>query len=341
MRIKKNDYLVVMQDKGGDYLARALEDGDGKTVEAVVEKNVHIQGQRHTLTVSGKDIKLNLGADPKPGKVYGIDVGNLYRGSKIHDDFGKVCFFYKPDKEVVKDLWHAMSRVAKKLRKLGLEFLLDDIMWEIQRYQKEPHSGMFVKSKKENIPDRIQFKPESISALDYEYILYHEIGHNLHMCYATGKKLNAQWLRLFNTSIRVATVRKDTATSLLDQMLDQQDLPSDFKGQLPEEEALAFKWIVRTIQSVNGLNLKDLDILFEADCHDDIRKVWPARTLPRKDLQPIVSEYATKNYYELVAEAFAFHMTGKKLPGDKPMPQQIIKLLEKTYSYAKANREKS
>lgn len=334
MKIRKNDYFIARQEQGADFLARALEDSDGGDVEAVAEKLCHIAGQRNTLTVAKKNLKLNLGPTPHPGKVYGLDVSRLYYTKKLHDSFGQIHFFYKPDKQIVKDLWQTMDKVAKKLKKVGLEFLLDGIVWEIEPYNNEKFAGMFVSSKNEKIPNRIQFKPESMVATEYAYLLFHELGHNLHLTYATGKKLNAYWLRLFNTSIRVATVRKETAAQLLEQLMEQEDPPSAFKGQLSEDDALAFKWIVRTIQSVNGLGIKDLDTFFEADMKDDIRKLWPTRTIPRKELEPIVSEYATRNMRELVAESFAFHMTGKKLP------EQIVKLLEKTYSYAKANREK-
>ena len=121
---------------------------------------------------------------------------------------------------------------------------------------------------------------------------------------------------------------------MLDGLLSQQDNPSDFKSTLAEEEALAYKWILRTIQSVHGLSVKELDFLFEAGMLDDIKKLWPVRTIPRKELEPIVSEYATKNYKELFAETFAFYFTKKKLP------EPLKRLLEKSMSYAKSNREK-
>jgi hypothetical protein len=67
---------------------------------------------------------------------------------------------------------------------------------------------------------------------------------------------------------------------------------------------------------------------------DDIRGLWPLRNIPRKELAPIVSEYATKNHKELFAESFAYLLTGKKLP------EPIVRLLEKSISHAKANVEK-
>lgn len=333
MRVAKGDYIIAKEQKR-DYLARALEDSTGD-VEAVLEKMCHIPGHRLTLTVAKKDLVLNLGQTPQHGKVYGLDVTNLYYTKKMHNHFGMVYFFYKPRKEVVKDLWAAMDKTYVILKKRGLEFLLEDIIWEVMPYHKEKYAGMFIRSKNPKIPDRIQIWPEIMPANLYIYVLLHEIGHNMHLNFATGKKLNALWLRLFNTSIRVASVKKEVSASLLESLMSQEDPPSAFKSSLGEEEALAYKWIIRTIQSVNALSIKDLDTLFEADMRGDIRSVWPLRTIPRKELAPIISEYATKNVKETIAESFAFVLTGKKLP------EPIVKLLERTISYAKANREKS
>lgn len=335
MKITKGEYFVGKREKGRDYLAKALSDSDGKTVEAVLEDKCWIQGHRHTFTAEKTDIVVNLGKDPQAGKVYGADVTNLYKGRKDHDDFGAVNFFYKPEKDVVADLWQAMTKVAKKMRKHDLGFLLDDIVWEIQRFNGERYAGMYIKSRKENVPDRIHLRPESNPATEYPYILHHELGHHLHLTFLKSKKLNAQWLKLFNTSIKVASVKKDMSKNLLDMLMDQEDLPSDFKSGLDEEQALAFKWIIRTIGSVNALTIKDLDTLFEAGMKDEIEKIWPVRNIPRKELAPVISDYATKNVKELIAESYSFYMIGKKLP------DVVVKLVERSISYAKANREKT
>ncbi len=330
MKIAKNDYFIF-KDGTRDHLARALADSTGD-VEAVLEKLSHIGTARTTLTVVKKALVLNLGANPQHGKVYGLDVTNLYRAKKEHDDFGMIHFFYRPEKQVVKDLWSAMTKVHGILKKRGLEFLLDGIVWEVMPHFKEKYAGMFIKAKSDTMPCRIQVRPEIMPASEFVYVLLHELGHHLHLSYLSSKKLNALWLRLFNTSIRVASVKKETSAHLLESLLEQEDVPSDFKSTLGEEDALAYKWIIRTIQSVNALSIKDLDILFEADMKEDIRKVWPVRNIPRKELAPIISEYATKNVKETFAESFSFMLTGKKLP------EPIIKLLEKSISQAKANQ---
>lgn len=330
MRIDKDEYLICIDDNR-EFLAKALEDTKGD-VEVVVEKDSHIE--RNTLTVKAKDVVLNLGAKPRPGKIYNLDVTNLLYTSKRHDDLGLVHFFYKPQKDIVKSLWSAATSVASNLKRKELDFLLEDPIWEIMPYHKEKYAGMYTKSKKENVRSRIQIRPEIMPASEYPYVMYHELGHHLHMTFVDSKKLNAQWLKLYSTSIKVQTIKKEQSQRLLDLLLGQEDLPSDFKGQLEEDDALSYKWIVKTIQHLNGLSIKDLDTLFEADMKDEIRSVWPLRSISHKELQPVVSEYSTKNVKELIAECFAFYMTKRKLP------DIAVKLIEKSISYAKANREK-
>jgi hypothetical protein len=336
MKIVKGDYFVAKQEQGKDYLAKALEDATGKSVEALLEKDCHVPSMRHTLTVAHSDIVVVLGSDPHPGKVYGFDVGSVHRKRLSHKQFGDVHFFYRPEKQVINDLNESMTAVAKRLDKQGLGFLIDDVVYEVLPYHGEKYAGRFMISKREGVPKRIQIRPEIMPASEYQYVLYHELGHNLHLAYCRDShKLNASWLKLFNTSIRVESIKKDKSQQLLDALIGGEENPSDFKRGLDEEDALAFKWIVRTIQQVNGLSIQDLDTLFDAEMKGEVVKVWPVRNIPHKELAPIVSEYATVNSKELFAECFAFYMTKKKLP------EPIVKLLEKTISYGKANHERA
>lgn len=335
-KVKKGDYLIVSEERR-KHLMRALEDGTGTTVEAVNEKNCHIKTLRLAATLNAKDVILNLGPTPAAGKVYGLDVTTLFYTKKTHDALGTVNFFYKPNPEVVKDLWAAFAKVVKILDKRGLLFILEGLCWEIQPYNGEKYAGRYMKSKKagSKIPSRIQIRPEIMPATEYVYVILHELAHHIHFTYVTSKKLNALWLRLFNTSIKAVTVKREISQHLLEDLLTQEDAPSSFKRTLSEDDALAFKWIIRTIGQVSALSIKELDILFEADMKDDIRNIWPVRNIAHKELAPVISEYATKNHRECFAEAVSFMMVGKKLP------EAIVKLIEKTLSHAKINEHQA
>lgn len=335
----------------GNYCVAAIKTNAGKPqhflfkvssiskgiVEGVVEKDCHISSLRTTIEVPVKNVLVDLGTDPKPGKVYGCDVSNLYRGKKIHEEFGTVHWFYKPEAETGSNLMKAFDKVTKTLRHNKLDFIVDpaSCIWEALPYNGEKYAGLYMRS---NAPDkkphRFQIRPEIMPTTDYPYVIHHELAHHLHKEYVTSKKLNATWIRLFNTSIKLVSIRKEKSVELLEALLAQEDLPSDFRSNLSEEDTLIYKWILRTIGQHHSLSVKELDTLFSADYKDDIKEVWPMRTIQKKDLAPVVSEYATRNVNELLAEAVSHHLCGKSLP------TRVTSLVEKTFSYARSNHEK-
>jgi hypothetical protein len=174
--------------------------------------------------------------------------------------------------------------------------------------------------------------------MDFVYVILHEYGHYLHANHLKNPKVNAGWIRLFNTSIKPQAIDRDTITRLLEDLIAGEERPTDFRGQLEEQDRLSFNWIVRTINKDHAVNLKELDILFTADDRDSIRHLWPKRAITRKELAPIITEYATKNYHELFAESFAYYFI-KKLPSGDRMPQNIIDFMDKTFRRVEALEE--
>lgn len=307
-------------------------------VTGVLEKFSHIPSKKQLVEVSTKDIVLNLGDDPYPGKVHGIDVSELYRGRKTHDYFGPIYWFYKPEADLGNALIKAFDKTHKTLKHAGLDFLVspDTCIWEALPYHGEKYAGMYIHSKKPDLmPHRFQIRPEIMPATDWPYVIQHELGHHCHLQYVTSRKLNAAWIRLYNTSIQVSSIKASKSQEFLDGLLGQaENHPSDYKSLLSEEDTLLYKLVLKNIQTQHSLSPRELDLLFDAEYYDDIRNVWPTRGISKKDLAPIVTEYATKNYKELFAESFALLMTGKKLP------KNVQALMEKSLSYAKTNREK-
>jgi hypothetical protein len=337
----KGTYALAVQrnaeGKGRPFIFKVSGLHKG-VVTGTLEKYSHIPSKKTSVEVSTKDIILNLGDDPFPGKVHGIDVSELYRGRKTHDQFGPIYWFYKPDEEVGNKLVRAFDKVYKTLKHASLDFLVstDTCIWEALPYHGEKYAGMYMRSKKpEAMPHRFQIRPEIMPANDWPYVIFHELGHHLHMEYVTSPKLNAAWIRLYNESIQVTSIKGSKSQEFLDGLLAQtENRVSDYKSLLSEEDTVLYKLILRHIQTQHSLSAKELDLLFEAEYYDDIRNVWPTRGISKKDLAPIVTSYACKNVKELFAESFAFYMTNKKLP------KNVIALLEKSISYAKVNREK-
>lgn len=339
-----NHYIVgrVRLEEGFKLIFGKIQNKNGNIVEGYVEKGSHNKSKRALFEIPVKDIVLDLGETPHPGKVYGFDTTNLYTGKVIHHDFfGPIHFFYRIKKEPGRALMAAFDRAAKILEKLGFEPMRDCI-WMVQHPDTSgKYAGYYTHSPNtEKVPHTLAIKPEMMLESDMVYVIAHEFAHYVHANLLTQKGINAKWIKLFNTSIKVQTIRKEDSIQLMESLLDGEATPSDYRTGLDEEQKLAWNWIMRTIKADHALTIKELDTLFEAEGKDEIRNIWPKRTLHKKDLAPVISEYATVSYRELFAECFAFYATKRKPTDSKEIPPKIVDLLEKSIRIAKTQQER-
>jgi hypothetical protein len=341
LKLSAGDFAIAKMDaedgKGRPYLFRA-DSISGSDIHGTLVKDMHLSSKRTQIELKTRDLITVLGNDPFPGKSFGCDTSMIFRGRRTHDIWGPIFWFYKPEKEVGQGLMKAFDKAARTINKVGLDFAIDPLtcVWEIVVFNGEKYAGMYKRSSKpDKSPHRFHIRPESMPASEWPYVIFHEFGHHLHMEYATGKKLNAAWVRLYNKTIKVTSIRKDKSEELLEALLaNAENRPSDFKSNLSEDDEVAYKLILRQINRDYSLSPKELDLLFEAEYHDDIRAVWPTKGVSKKDLAPLVTEYATKHVKELIAESIAYRLSGKKLP------KEVEALVDKTFSYAKSNHEK-
>lgn len=295
---------------------------DNKKLNVVLEKNRHIPGLQTNLVIHQKDLVLELGKNPPRGNAYGVDTTSLYKGRKNHDFFGDINFFYKPEKQVVKNLWKAFSIAEKKLKNFNLD---QDLVIEVLPKFKQKYAGIYMHSRKEKMPNRIQIIPEVMDASDYPYVILHEFAHSLHYRHLMDTDLDADWISLYNTSIKVKTVKKEQCLELLEMVKGSDESIGNVLRTVEDDELrLAGRWILREISKIHGLSIKELSKLQRADKMEEVLEVWPKHALRAKDLEPVISEYATKNYKETVAESLSFHWIGKKLP------KSVDKLIDKT-----------
>ncbi|MDN3040720.1 hypothetical protein P2L35_13550, partial [Enterococcus faecium] len=299
------------------------------------EKDGHLPQKDAIVEVpQAKILAVLNGDEPHRGKVFGCDTSRVYKGRKTHDKFGPLYWFYRPEGDVGDRVVRAFDKAYKTLKKNGLEFLIqpETCVWEIVPANGERYAGMYRRSANaDKNPNRLIIRPEVMEEKDWVYCILHELSHHLHFEFLSGSKLEGSWVRLYNKSIKVTTVKKEDSQRLLDDLLGQESRPSDFRGQLGEDDAEAFKWILKAIKAQSKISLAELDLLFEADYGDDIRAVWPVRGVTRTDLDPLITEYATKNFKETLAEAVSWHLVGLKLP------KEVVNLVEKTLSYVKSN----
>lgn len=327
------NYVIAKQrrEEGFDIVFGKVTDEKKGIVTIRVEKDCHIK--ERWAEVPTKDILLDLGTSPHPGTVYGQDVTSRLLSKREHDFWGRYFWFYRPTKEAGAKIEDGMDYAATLLKKLKLPPLEDTVLELRSPEVKGKWAGLYKHSANSaKVPHRLSLKPEheGTQTSRIAYIMIHEYAHWFHSNWVTGAKLNARWVRLFNTSIKMQTVTKDDSKNLLELMLAGGEKPSDFRRGLDEEQRNQFNWITRVVRQDHSLSLYELDLLFDADFKDDIREVWPKTTLNKKDLKPVISEYATTNYRETFAEAFAFHVTKTKLP------EAVTGLVEKSIEFGRA-----
>jgi hypothetical protein len=349
MKIKPNDYLIAeVQGRATEeeaskapkrYFLKAYKVVDDEVYGFLEDPTPHLK--REKITVTKDQVILNLGPTPAKGSVYGFDVSDLYLGAKQHDSFGDVHFFVKPPKEQRAKMSESMDRIARRLRKIGLENLLNlPIAFEV-RNKRGKYAGMFHMSKDaDKKPHRIELFPDA-DVPSYDYLLAHELGHPLHMVVLKDhRKLNADWIRLYNQSIRPRVIERERVIQLRKALAAQEEAPGSWGRALVAEEGdeakAELKLIFRWISQVHSLTVQELDQLWdEGDGKNDVVELWPTTELKSKDIKPLVSEYSTVSPKELFAEAMAYDLTGRELP------KQVKKLLERSYALARIELKKA
>jgi hypothetical protein len=332
LNIKAGDVVLVAKSLEKPKLTCAkVEFVDGEDVGAVDIENMHIAHLRNGFDTKTENVIAIV--DPTHPS-YHNKFPAIFQNAIHNADFGSLNWFYAPKDEVRSNLEVAFAKATVALKTRGLGFIIQPTtcVWEIYPYGGEKYAGYYKRNAKpEKNPHRLAIIPEHTNYDHswYTYVIFHELAHHLHSEFVHGRQLNAKWIDLYSTSVPARDILKEDTDRLLKALLEQEALPSDFKGQLEEEDEEAFKLILKAIKQQHKLGVKELDVLFVAEFNEQIKALWP-ETVVANDLNPLVTEYATKSYRELFAEAFAYYMTGRDLP------QEVKELVEESLSYAKA-----
>lgn len=326
MHIAVDDYLMVEGPNDKPQLAKAMAVKQGM-VRVRLEKNSHIPALRQIIDVEQRGVVANFG--PTPHKKV---APNLYTKTVPHQIVGDVHFFYKPEKESAQSLWRAFNMVHGKLKKNGLHRLIeDDIVWEILSGEGGgKYAGMYYPKQKGIETPVIKVRPEKMTAAYYPYVILHELGHHMHFAYCMDNdNLNGAWVKLFNRSIKVTPVSEKDCRLLCKAFESAGTSVNGFKRDLDDDQKKHFGKILSYIKTNHQLSPTEINILIASNNWAEVEACWPTQ-VTNKDLEPLVSEYATKHMRELLAESFALHYTGTTLP------KSAASLLEKTVNYAKS-----
>lgn len=199
MKIESGHYVVCKtQQAKKPFLVRVNQVSKDGIIEGLLEKECHLPESRNGIEVTTKDVLINLGDAPHPGNVYGIQVSSLYRGPKAHDSFGTLHYFYRPKKEVRLRFSDALSKAYRRLSKMGLGFLVDssEVVFEVHPAgDGSKYGGCYRSTPGGKKPPRIEFLPEVFPASEYQYLIFHELAHCMHLQYVNSPKLNAKWIK--------------------------------------------------------------------------------------------------------------------------------------------------
>jgi hypothetical protein len=332
LNIKAGDLVLVAKSlEKPKFTCAKVEFVDGENLGAVDVENMHIAQLRKGFDTKAENVIAIL--DPTHPS-YHNKYPAIFHKALHNADFGSLNWFYPPTDEVRTNLEVAFAKAAVALEARGLDFIVQPqtCVWEIYPYGGEKYAGYYKRnSKPEKNPHRLAIIPEHTDYDNswYTYVILHELAHHLHSEFVVGRQLNAKWIDLYSTSVPARDILKPETDRLLKMMLEQEELPSAFKGQLEEADEEAFKLILKAIKQQHKLGVKELDVLFVAEFNDQIKALWP-ETVVANDLNPLVTTYGCQSYREMFAEAFAYYMTGRELP------QEVKELVEESISYAKS-----
>lgn len=326
MHISVGDYLLVEGPKDKPQLAKAMAVKQGM-VRVRIEKDAHLPDLRVIQDVEQRAVVANYG--PTPHKKI---APNLYLKTVQHPVVGDVHFFYKPEPQAAQSLNRAFNMVHTKLKKNGLHHLIEDtIVWEVLSGEGGgKYAGMYYPKQKGLETPRIRVRPEKMPASSFPYVILHELGHHMHFAYCMDNdNLNGAWVKMYNRSIKVTPVSEKDCRALCKAFEASGTSVNGFKRDLDDDSKKNFGKILSYIRTNHQLSPTEINILISSNNWSEVEACWPTQ-VTNKDLEPMVSEYATKNMRELLAESFALHYGGTALP------KAVVGLLEKTVNYAKS-----
>mgnify|MGYP003402399308 FL=1 len=330
-KVSEGDYVVVMSE-GSTPAARKHDIWRVSTVKpdsivARIEKVPHISPI--TSEFDHSSVLVNLGSNPPAGVVYGYNMAERYRGAKTVESGIELHAFTKVSRERMDKLRLSFKRIHGRLDKLKLAWLLDEnVVYEL-RGRRGRWAGSFQRSKDvQKRPHRICYYLD-VEVTSNDYLILHEMGHLVEATLYEYPKLWAAWQKIYNKTVIPAVVDKKVSNELLESLVALGDEASirEWNSSLEEDAKPSARAVLRWIRQNRRVRPHDLDTLLIACEWDEVRSLWPDDTIETKhEIDPVVSEYATINCSELFAEAWAFKLTGIKLP------KKVDALVDKTMS---------
>lgn len=316
--MKVGDYIIFHDDainKKQNLLGKVE-----KLNPLLVRLQPDVFGRLSTTEVSRKSILCGLGQTPNAGKVYGVELTNIYRTTVEVDKFGKLLFYYAPEKPVRRALKAAFRIAAKQLEAQKLYSIFDgQVIYSI----KHSHCpGLFTASDNEEVPSHIDLDPEATTIDDLPHVILHEMGH--YYFNLLDDDWQFKWVQLYTTFVKMDKFSVKEMKALKENFVHSGMSFFEFQKTLDDPELTYFKMVHKHLCRAFKLRPKQLDPFYEADQEAVLAK-WPSSSC-KVEYETPVSQYASKSYHELFAESFSFYLLGIKLP------EKVNSLMKKTIS---------
>lgn len=317
MLIQTHDYLVL--NIGNKPMLAKCTSAKEKEYKARLENKRTDDDKDAFVDFRLSDVMSNLGRRPKIGSVHGVKIEPLVSRepspSKMWQDIRVYQFLDETQKAA---LLAEVASVTKKLRQYGLGIL----RCELEVRQKSGKYSGYYKYRPKADTDILCIKPEE-NLEGFQYVLAHESAHGV-WSRMLQPKTRIAWIQMFHDYITLQEVLEEELTAILDGVTSATSI-RDYLKDTPDDGPL-IKDILKHIQRVHGLNKSHLELALNNS--ESIEIYWPT-AIELSSKETAISDYSMKSPEEFFAEAFAFHICGRKIP------KKIQALLDSTLSTMK------
>lgn len=332
-----NDYLLIKQKLDNDKEVTSVilvKKVDGDTITAVIPEYNHLFDTTAKYELSDYSTKIiaNLGSEPAITQINGHRVISAV-GFKRHTHLGKIHFFFKPGKKLIKDLFPILDALYLQVHNKGLDIIFSELSFEI--YNDKNLTGrkavQYYYDKEYSIRTIRIYAEEELLSQDvdnYVSALISAFTMSIPGFILNHSAVAGKWAAAFCALSHVESIDKNSIDTLVQDFLDNnasgqtlsqyiKTLDND-REENPVSERDIFKLHAKTAAKLYKLTVKDLDNM-SADAlqADTLKTIITANTFESWGLLMSCYSYLepySKNLKTFIAGAFYLYLTDSTLP---------------------------
>ena len=305
LNISKNDHLVCEFTPQGKKTTRKIL----VRVSEITKDKVYGVMFKDTAQIPYegplKDIFANLGAKPRPGWVYGVNISELVTIEEMADGSSLIL------KADLSDEHRAMLEAAL----LKWDHILSKLNFDLEiRPAHKKILGTYQTRKQKSRTDVMclylgSFKTER----QLDHTITHEAGHGLWNRFVTPKS-QARMIEHYLESITLNPAELPVI-EVMGEKFDAFDgtIAQYMKMMTPADKKI-FKKVLIWIKAIYKIKREELDNLHSGGI--STLKYFPNHKIVESDVTPIITQYATTNVYEFFCESFSLYHLGDEIPAD-------------------------